>query len=469
MTQKAIEKYEYLHRVVAICDLLEMAVDTGATTPQELAPHIPGLLEQATEYHASILARAQPELVEAVLKPKNSQAIKTFAGALRDYVTGVADGIDQGKPLIHYFVAVPCEIFYAMDVVGIMTELWTLLIPAVLNEGVEPELDYSEIEGLPSHLCGFQRAPFAALQKGLLPKPLMFVKTTAPCDSSNITMQYAAYKFNIPLYAVDSPYYTNRRAFRYFLDEFKRMIETIEKTTGHTLDEDKLRSRVESSNVFMDYTFKLEALRKNVPNPDPGMHRLLDRAALEICGSTEKLIDYGRKIYEEALARHEKGETFLPEGKREIRTLWTGSTFPYALYIADWVEEQFGSTYIDCSLSHAPGEVIGLVNTTSVESMIEGLAWRMFNAPMHRNVMSHTDVHLNDMLAIAKSHGAHAAVYAGHQGCKHSWTLPKLLSDLFQSELGIPSLTFEVDWVDKRFTPPQVVMNHLREFFEILG
>ncbi|MGV8074321.1 MAG: 2-hydroxyacyl-CoA dehydratase [Syntrophobacteraceae bacterium] len=468
MEQKAIEKYEYLHRIVAICDLLEMAIDTGATTPQELMPHIPGLLGKVTEYHASLLPRVHPELIDAALKPKNSQAIKYFALGLRDYVTGIADGVDQGKPLIHYFVAVPGEIFYAMDVVGIETELWTLLIPAVLKEGVEPELDESEIEGFAGHMCGFGRAPFMALQKGLLPKPFMFVKTTAPCDSSNITTQYAAHKLNIPLYAVDSPYYTNRRAFRYFLDEFKRMIETIEKTTGHTLDEDKLRSRVESSNVFMNYTFKLEALRKHVPNPDPGMHRLLDRAAFEICGSTDKLTDYSRKTYEEALARQEKGETFLPEGKKEIRTLWTGSTFPYAIYIADWVEEQFGSTYIDCYLSHAPGDIIGLVNTTSVESMIEGLAWRMFNAPMHRNVMSHTDVHLNDMLAAAKSHGAHASIYAGHQGCKHSWTLPKLLSDLFQSELGIPSLTFEVDWVDKRFTPPDVVRNHLGEFFQTL-
>jgi len=37
-----------------------------------------------------------------------------------------------------------------------------------------------------------------------------------------------------------------------------------------------------------------------------------------------------------------------------------------------------------------------------------------------------------------------------------------------QEELGIPSFNFEVDWVDGRFTPPDMVRDYLTEFFGTL-
>ncbi|MGV8075374.1 MAG: 2-hydroxyacyl-CoA dehydratase [Syntrophobacteraceae bacterium] len=468
MEQKAIEKYEYMSRITGACDLFEWCIDTGATSAQELMPLLPNVLARGTEYHASLVPQAHPDLIAAIMKPKNSGAIKSWAVAARDYILDLCDRIDRGKPLIGVFPNVPLELFYAMDLAPIVPEMWSLILPATYSTGVEPELDDSEIEGFPGHVCAFQKAPLAAMEKGLLPTPSMFFKFTAACDSSNIVMQYTANKLNIGLYAIDSPYYSNRRAFKYFVDEIHRMIERIEKATGHTIDEDLLRHRVGWTNQFLDNLYKLDALRKNRPNPDPGMHRLLDLAALVMGGSTEKFVDYSRLTYQEALARHEKGETFLPEGKKEIRTLWTNSTFPYALYMSDWVEEHFGSTYISCLLSNLPADIFGQVNTSSVESMIEGLAWRTFNAPMHRTVMSHVDVYLNDMLSVAESGGAHCAIYAGNQSCKHSWVLPKLIGDLLQEELEIPSFNFEVDWVDGRFTPPDMVRNYLTEFFGTL-
>lgn len=466
MEQKAVVKYDYMARMARACDMFVWGIDSGAHTMEEL--DIPALLAKGTEYHASLLPQVQPELIASLLKPKNGQSIKAFSLALRDYIEDLGVRIDQGKPIIGVFPTLPLELFYGLDVAAVLPEVFSLVIAATYKAGVEQELDASEVEGLPGHVCAFQKAPLMAFQNGLLPKPMMFVKTTAPCDSSNITMQYTAHKLGVPLHAVDSPYYSNRRAFKYFLDEIKRMIEKIEKATGHTMDEDRLRQRVQWTNEYMSNLFKLAELRKNRPNPDPGMHRMLDLAALMMGGCSENLPNYSRVTYQEALERQRKGKTFLPQGKKEIRTLWTGSMFPYAIYLGDWVEDLFGSTYVSCALTNMPADVHGLINTSSLESMIEGLAWRTFNFPMHRTVMSHTDVYLNDMLAVAKEVGADAAIYAGNMGCKHSWTMPKLLSDHFQEEIGIPTTTLEVDWVDGRFTPRDMVMNHLTEFFGTL-
>ena len=215
--------------------------------------------------------------------------------------------------------------------------------------------------------------------------------------------------------------------------------------------------------------YKLAELRKHRPNPDPGMHRMLDLAGLMMGGCSANLPKYSETTLREAQERVDKGISFLPPGKQEILTLWTGSMFPYALDLGDWVEDLFGSTYVSCALTNMPEQVHGLVNTSSVETMIEGLAWRTFNFPMHRTVMSHTDVYLNDMLTVAKEVGTDTAIYAGNMACKHSWTMPKLLADAFQEQLGISTMTMEVDWVDGRFTPRDSIMNTLSEFFGTLN
>ena len=54
---KAIEKYEYLRRVDAICDLITGVLATGAQTPEELGEHLPGLLQMVPEYHASLVPK----------------------------------------------------------------------------------------------------------------------------------------------------------------------------------------------------------------------------------------------------------------------------------------------------------------------------------------------------------------------------------------------------------------------------
>ena len=82
--------------------------------------------------------------------------------------------------------------------------------------------------------------------------------------------------------------------------------------------------------------------------------------------------------------------------------------------------------------------------------------------------MGHTDIHVNDMLSVAKEYRANAAVFGGNHTCKYAWTLPKMLSDILEDELGIPSLTYEVDLVDARFTPHASVKQHLTEFFKTL-
>ncbi len=464
----AIMKYDYLRRSDAICDLITGVLATGAQTPEELGEHLPGLLQMVPEYHASLVPRVYPDLVEAFLKPKNRNSIGTFILAFKEYLTDLVKNIDEGRPLISNFPFFSLEIFYSMGLVPCMSEVVPFVIAIALTDGVVSELDEAERDGLPGHVCGFQKVPMKAIERGLLPKPDLFITNTAPCDSSNIMYQLIKKRLNVPVLMVDSPYYNDTKAFKYYLDEFKRMVEKLEKASGCTLDEERLRRHVEMGNETLKYLYGLQELRRQIPCPDPGMHRVLDTLAMMMSGANERFIDYMRVCYEEAKERVETGTTFLPEGKKEIRTLWSYSHLPNMLSLPSWLEDEFGSTYLECSLSVLPAENVGYVNTTSVESMIEGLAWRSFNFPMHRNVMGHTDIHVNDMLTVARAYRAQAALFGGNQTCKYAWTLPKIMSDVLEEELGIPSVTYEVDYLDARFAPHPSIRAILTEFFQTL-
>lgn len=464
---KAVEKYDYIRRVDAICDLITGVLATGAQTPEELGEHLPGLLQMVPEYHASLVPKVYPDLVEALLKPKNRN-IGTFILALKEYMTDLTNHMDEGRPLVSFFPFCGPEIFLSMGLVPLNSEVLPFIIAIALADGVVSELDEAERDGLPGHVCGFQKVPLKAIEKGLLPKPDLFITNTAPCDSSNIMYQLINKRLNVPVMMVDSPYYNNTKAFKYYLDEFKKMVEKLEKATGSTLDEDRLRRHVEMGNETLKYLYGLQELRRHVPCPDPGMHRVLDTLAVMMAGANEKLIDYMRICYEEAKERVEQGTTFLPADKKEIRTLWSYSHLPNMLSLPSWLEDEFGSTYLECSLSLLPAQTVGYVDTASVESMLEGLAWRSFNFPMHRNVMGHTDIHMNDMLTVARAYKAQAALFGGNQTCKYAWTLPKIMSDVLEKELGIPSVTYEVDYMDARFAPHASIRTILTEFFQTL-
>ncbi|MBI5064243.1 MAG: 2-hydroxyacyl-CoA dehydratase, partial [Desulfatitalea sp.] len=222
-------------------------------------------------------------------------------------------------------------------------------------------------------------------------------------------------------------------------------------------------------NRQLEYLYGLQELRRAVPNPDPGMHRALDLASVILSGTNEKMIDYIRTCYEEAKARHDQGKGFLPEGRKEIRTVWTWGFTPHMLYLPDWLEEEFGMTYLECGISNLPHEIVGYVNTGSVESMIEGLAWRSFNFPMARTSMGFSDLYVNDLLKVARAYKADAAVFSGHTACKHSWATAKMLGDTLLEDVGIPSFKWETDFLDKRFTPHSVAKTQLAEFFKTLS
>ena len=406
----------------------------------------------------------QPALVDTIIKEKNRPTAAAFCKNMLDYANFMLKGLDSGTPLCYNYFAISVELCFAMGIMPICYELICGLTAALYKNGCEEGIDRIEAEGYPDHLCSTQKGTAGFLLMGVIPKPDILLKPTTPCDPSNKMYEWTARKLGIPLVAVESPYYRDERSMKYLVDDIKRTIEAMEKLTGNTLDEDKLREHVGYANETVDHFIKIQELKKNVPCPDTGWHRPADTIFLTGIG-TPMSAAYFKDVYEAVKATADKGEGVIPEGKKEKRFAWGYTWECYDLPFFDWLEEEHGVTYMADTLTYFDPDV-GMIDTSSVDTIIEGLAWRVMNMPMGRQTMGFSDMWINDFETVVKGHKADALILGGHMACKHFWALNKLMSDKIKEKTGIPCLRFEMDMFDKRFTPPAELRRIVGEFVD---
>ncbi|MCP8305480.1 MAG: 2-hydroxyacyl-CoA dehydratase [archaeon] len=425
-------------------------------TTVDLGKFVLGARTQALpDESREILGMIQPDLTDTLLQPKNRRVALAQCDSLSEYIEFVNKKLDEGKKVAYYYFCMSPEIMLALDMLPICYELLGGISAGNYIHGCEDGIDKIESEGYPDHLCATQKGTSGYLLMGIVPKPDVL-----------LMYEWASVTFGAPLITFEMPYYFNERAFRFFVGEVKRMVEQLEKISGNSLDEEKLREYVKIGNQAMEYLLKVQELRKEVPCPDPAWHRPTDTAFSLLMGRPES-VSYFKTVYEDAEKRVEKGESIIPEGKKEIRCAWGYAWQGFSLPFFNWLEEEHGATYLECVLTYFP-PFTGLVDTTSLDTMIEGLAWRWFCWPMSRQSASFSDIWVNDFVRICEDFKADCLILGGHMACKHFWALNKLLSDRVKEEVGIPTLRFEQDIFDARFTPVSELKRIMNTFFATL-
>ena len=130
----------------------------------------------------------------------------------------------------------------------------------------------------------------------------------------------------------------------------------------------------------------------------------------------------------------------------------------------NWMEEQ-GYSYLGDGLDLLFPEII---DTTSRDSMLAGLAEEAWNMPMTRQVGGHSMsmCWLEDALYAAKDLGADCAIYSGHHSCKQTWSVSSILRTELMKRAGVPMLSLQGDSWLKRTTPMSVIQKEIDEFIK---
>jgi benzoyl-CoA reductase/2-hydroxyglutaryl-CoA dehydratase subunit BcrC/BadD/HgdB len=393
---------------------------------------------------------------------------RAFNNGLAAYFNALRSARERGKKVVFVPFNFGPEILYAMDIVPVCVEVLTSMAQG-LEEGVTEYMDLAVERGLPETMCSTHKGVIGLLEAGQIEKPDLIIDgALGACDPNAKAMEYLSERFGIPALYLDIPFTSDERALDYYTRGFKRIVAGLEKLTGARLDRDRLREVVEHSNQASEIFFEINELKRNIPNPVPNFYNQFHVAMKYFMVGTPEAVEFYRVALEVCRDRMKRGACAKPEER--IRAFFMYTAFYFDPTIYRWLEEEMGVSFLM--------DIIGcfdfnpLIDTTSLESMLGGLAQEMMNLPMTRQLKGQWNMPTNwldDTLFYAKTYNADCCIFSGHLACKQAWGAFKLVSDAVRRQLGIPVLRLEGDGWDGRITSMAAIKDRLEEFFAGLG
>jgi len=382
--------------------------------------------------------------------------------AIANYYQRVYTAKERGEDLAWVNFATIPEVFWAMDVVPISIDGMSGMASSSA-EGASEFIDLAE-QYLPDYICATNKISMGAVLAGAMPVPDMLVHPSAPCDAAVIAYPLMAEHFDIPYFCIEVPYFRDERCYQYLTGELRRLISFLEERTGRKLDPDKLRQVMEYSNSAHEYKQKTNELMRAVPCPIRSMDIMLDFNAVTCLAGTPELVDYLKTRYEMAKDLVDKGEGNLARENFRLVWIYAMPVFDWSIY--SWLEREYGAVSISALNTF---DVDPTEDISDTDKILKGLAHKVTAVPMLRECGGPWEYYINRLLDLCRYYGANAAVFGGHIACKHTWAIAKLIKDRLYDELGIPTLTIELDVFDPRVASLETIKTKFEDFFEMLS
>ncbi|MCP4757729.1 MAG: 2-hydroxyacyl-CoA dehydratase [Proteobacteria bacterium] len=416
----------------------------------------------------SILPGSLPRPITNRLSQKAEMALPALK-ANTAYFKILQQGLKGKRKVVIHPFNFPPELLHAMDLVPVFIELLSTIAsmaPEKYPDNIFKYLDYGYENGLPGTLCAGQLGGAGALLYGDWPKPDLIL-SGAPgfCDVNSKILEYTARTLDIPLFHVDMSAYHDERAVAYYRQSFRDVISRLEEFTGNKLDPKKLKQTVENTNRVIELYNEISGLQSVVPSPVPNLYAFLNVAVKFTVGGRKEAIPIYEAVLNSAKKKMKVGEGALPNEKVRCLMLYTSIYFDDKFN--DWLEKNGVALIMDI-LSYFP---LTPVDTTSKDTMIDGLAEMALNFPMARQMkgpMDETAGWAEDMIFLAKKYKADCCIFSGNPACKRAHGSLRLLTDRLKKEVGIPTLNLEADSWDRRVTSMPAIKAKILDFIETL-
>ena len=139
----------------------------------------------------------------------------------------------------------PCELLQEAGIHPYNVEGFSCYLSA--SKAERAFLQQAENTGISETLCSYHKTFLGAAQKGLLPKPKCIVYTNLTCDANLLTFRTLADFYQVPVFAIDVPWNQTKENVQYVADQLRDLKVFLEKNTGKTISEDRLKERLACS------------------------------------------------------------------------------------------------------------------------------------------------------------------------------------------------------------------------------
>ncbi|MHA1378702.1 MAG: 2-hydroxyacyl-CoA dehydratase [Candidatus Helarchaeota archaeon] len=406
----------------------------------------------ATSYTEEFILKCTPEHEQRVLRAFLKYLNPTF----KSYI----DKFEEGKPVIGYHFAFPGEIFRAFDCVPIVMEAMPYLYAAILPVGQGPQEYYDAMVAFshPYHTCSAQSGTMGMALKDKLEMDAV-VCPSGPCDSGKASYQYYPVIKEIPLVVTDIPFRHDSRSYDYYAVQLENMLNKVGEIINQEPDYGKMKKAVENANKCTELISEINILRRNNPIPIENMFNPISVAAASFMGGLDDSIKFYQEVLEIGKSRQKNGEIYgLPD---KVRSIWPYMSVFFDIGFSEWLDKVAGFAQVLDIFSYY---FFDITKYTDFKSMLRSLAVKVMEYPMERHSISFAEVFLDDFLKLAKNFSADCAIMTQHLGCKQILSMDQLIREVLRDELGIPTLSIEIDIGDSRYNPIEKIKDEILEF-----
>ena len=341
----------------------------------------------------------------------------------------------------------PCEMMQEVGLHPYNVEGFSCYLSA--SKAERAFLQQAENTGISETLCSYHKTFLGAAQKGLLPKPKCIVYTNLTCDANLLTFRTLADFYQVPVFAIDVPWNQTTENVQYVADQLKDLKIFLEKNTGKTISEDRLKERLACSKRTLENYKKYQQMRADRYVPSDLVTPLYAGMTNNILLGTAEEEKYTQMLLEDIK------KAPAAKGKH----IYWMHTIPFW---SDAVRQELcfseKAQIVGCELAETCEPDFDPENP--FEAMAERMVYHSLNGSALRRIEAG--------IRHAKQAGADGAVWFGHWGCKHTLGAAQLAKKKFE-EAGLPLLILDGDGCDRSHGGEGQTSTRLGAFLEMLG
>jgi benzoyl-CoA reductase/2-hydroxyglutaryl-CoA dehydratase subunit BcrC/BadD/HgdB len=379
-----------------------------------------------------------------------------------DYIESIANADRYGKHLMWHGTQMNTEVYYAMDIVPVFNEMYSVVF-SMMGGPVKELFDLSAADGLPTELCAFNRSLDGMLLAGIAPKGTMASWHGSSCDNTPKALGNVAKAQNIPTFYMDRPYKMfTKHGLAYWRKQNEEFIAFCERVTGKKMDYDRLKEAVVLSWQATQLCQEIERLAWKVPCPMGWEAAFGPIIAARQFGGHPMANAFLTLLRDELKDRVEKG---IGAAKPErIRYVFDVSCPYFDMTLIRWMQEKCGAVVVADAIGRFRGTGEWMLDPDDPVGNLA--AKQQFNMGSH-NYNPGVE-HKEMILEICRNARVDAAIFFNNVGCSQQAAMSRILDDNLQKELGIPSVVIDCDILDRSFTPREQIEEQLESFFEMV-
>jgi benzoyl-CoA reductase/2-hydroxyglutaryl-CoA dehydratase subunit BcrC/BadD/HgdB len=379
-----------------------------------------------------------------------------------DYIDAVVTAKRDGKLVVIHGTQMPTEIFYAMDMVPLFNELYSVVL-TMMGAPVKELYDLSAANGLPTEICAFNKSMDGLLLSGAAPRFDLAAWHGSSCDNTPWCLQNVAKAQNIPTFFMDRPYKIfAEHAVAYWKKQHEELIAFLEKVSGKKMDYERLKEAVDLSYRASRLALEIDIFTDMVPTPMSSEAAFGPFLACRQFGGHWKAVEYLEGLRDELKERVANGvQAVNPE---RFRYIFDVSCPYFNMGLLGLAQKKYGAVVVADHIARWRGTAEWF---TDPDDPVGNLANKQQFNLGNENYQPGAEWR-DQILEIAQKTKADAAIFWNNIGCRTGASMQRILKESLEKKLGIPSLTIDCDILDPTYAPTKVVEEQMDRFFEMV-